>query len=86
MPWVADGLDVDGVDASADMIAGCREAAERVGRNPALYVQPLHRLDLPRRYGAIILCGGFGLGATRDQDLEGLRRLSAHLLPGGVVA
>ena len=27
VPWVVDGLDVDGVDASADMIAGCRDAA-----------------------------------------------------------
>ena len=86
MPWVADGLEVDGVDASADMIAGCREAARRVGRNPALYVQPLHLLDLPRRYGAIVICGGFGLGATRQQDLEGLRRLFDHLRPGGVLA
>jgi SAM-dependent methyltransferase len=86
VPWVAAGLDVDGVDASADMIAGCREAARRFGRNPALYVQPLHRLDLPRRYGAIVVCGGFGLGATREQDLEGLRRMYAHLRPGGVLA
>ena len=86
VPWVADGLDVDGVDASADMIAGCREAARRVGRNPNLYVQPMHLLDLPRRYGAIIMCGGFGLGATHAQDREGLHRLFAHLRPGGVLA
>jgi SAM-dependent methyltransferase len=86
VPWVAAGLDVDGVDASADMIACCREAAERVGRSPALYVQPLHGLDLPRRYGSIVVCGGFGLGATRAQDVEGLRRLFAHLEPGGLLA
>jgi SAM-dependent methyltransferase len=86
VPWVAAGLDVDGVDASADMIARCREAAERVGRSPALHVQPLHRLDLPRRYGSIVVCGGFGLGATRAQDVEGLHRLFAHLEPGGLVA
>ena len=86
VPWVAAGLDVDGVDASADMIAGCREAAQRLGLNPALYVQPLHLLDLPRRYGAIIVCGGFGLGATREHDVDGLHRLYAHLHPGGVLA
>ncbi len=86
VPWVADGLDVDGVDASADMIAACQEAAARVGRSPSLYVQPLHRLDLPRRYGAIVVCGSFGLGATRQHDAEGLRRLLAHLEPSGVLA
>ena len=65
VPWLDAGLDVDGVDVSADMIAWCREAAKRVGRSPALYVQPLHRLDIPRRYRCIVLCGGFGLGTTR---------------------
>ena len=86
VPWVADGLDVDGVDPSADMIDACRAAARAVGREPALYVQPTHRLDLPRRYGAVIMCGSFGLGVTRAQDLEGLRRVRAHLRPGGLLA
>jgi SAM-dependent methyltransferase len=86
VPWVADGLDVDGVDASPDMIAACRERARRVGREPGLHVQPVHRLDLPRRYGAVVMCGGFGLGGSRDQDREGLRRMFAHLRPGGMLA
>src|SRR3954447_16616053 len=72
VPWVAAGLDVDGVDASPDMIPHCRRAADRVGRSPALYVQPLHGLNIPRRYGCIVVCGGFGLGATREQDVEAL--------------
>ena len=86
VPWVADGLDVDGVDASADMISACRDAARAAGRTPALYVQPTHRLDLPRRDGAIVMCGALGLGVTREQELEGLRRVRAHLRPGGVLA
>lgn len=86
VPWLADGLDVDGVDASADMIEECRVAARAAGHEPALYVQPTHRLDLPRRYGAVVNCGSFGLGGTRDDDAEGLRRVRAHLVPGGVLA
>jgi SAM-dependent methyltransferase len=86
VPWVIDGLDVDGVDVSADMIAVCREAASVAGCQPALYVQPTHLLDLPRRYGSIIMCGSLGLGVTRQQDLEGLRRLRAHLRPEGILA
>jgi len=85
VPWVADGLDVDGVDASADMIARCGEAAQRQGRTPNLYVQPLHALDLPRRYGAIVVCGGFGLGVSRTADFTALRRLFDHVRPGGVL-
>jgi SAM-dependent methyltransferase len=86
VPWVADGLDVDGVDASADMIEACRAAARAVGCDPNLYVQPTHRLDLARRYRTIISCGAFGLGGSRADDAEGLRRLRAHLTPGGVLA
>jgi SAM-dependent methyltransferase len=85
-PWVAAGLDVDGVDASADMIDACRSAARAVGREPGLYVQPTYRLDLPRRYGAIVSCGTFGLGGSRADDIEGLRRVLEHLEPGGVLA
>ena len=86
VPWVATGLDVDGVDASADMIDACRDAARTAGCEPALYVQPTHRLDLPRRYRTIVNCGAFGLGGSRADDIEGLRRLRGHLLPGGVLA
>lgn len=32
------------------------------------------------------MCGGFGLGATREQDLEALRRFREHLEPGGLPA
>ena len=83
VPWVADGLDVDGVDPSADMIEECRTAAAAAGCEPTLVVQPVHQLNLARRYGAVVMCGSFGLGGTRAQDLEGLRRIRDHLRPGG---
>jgi SAM-dependent methyltransferase len=85
VPWVADGLDVDGCDASADMLARCREAAEAVGASPTLVCQPMHELDLARRYRTIVVCGGLGLGSTREQDQEALGRLHDHLEPGGVL-
>ncbi len=40
VPWVEAALDVDGVDASADMIAACRDAAQTVGCNPACTSSP----------------------------------------------
>ena len=42
-------------------------------------------LDPPRRYGSIVACGVFGLGSTRAQDDEALRRLRAALEPGGTL-
>ena len=83
VPYVRDGLDVDGTDVSVDMLEHCRQAAAAVGAAPTLVAQANHELDLPRRYGTIVCCGGFGLGATRDQDREGLGRVLAHLEPGG---
>ncbi len=85
LPYLRAGLDVDGCDVSADMVARCREAAEREGLTPNLYVQAMHELDLPRRYRTVFVCGGLGLGSTREQDREGIRRLHDQLEPGGLL-
>jgi SAM-dependent methyltransferase len=85
VPYLRAGLDVDGCDVSADMVALCREKAEREGLSPTLFVQPMHALDAPRAYRTIYVCGAFGLGSTREQDLEALRRFRAQLEPGGVL-
>ena len=85
LPYLRDGLDVDGCDVSPDMLGHCREAAAREGLEPNLYAQAMHELDLPRRYRTVYVCGGFGLGSTREQDVEGLRRLHDHLEPGGLL-
>jgi SAM-dependent methyltransferase len=85
VPWLQAGIDVDGCDASADMVGLCRERARREGFEPTLFVQPLHGLDPPRRYGSIVVCGVFGLGSTRAEDEEALRRLHACLEPGGTL-
>ncbi|MFP6640549.1 MAG: class I SAM-dependent methyltransferase [Myxococcota bacterium] len=85
LPFLHAGLDVDGSDASADMLELCRTRAESEGLSVNLYPQPMHALKLPRRYRTIVICGAFGLGGTRDHDLEGLRRIRAHLEPGGTL-
>ena len=85
LPYLRAGLDVDGCDVSADMIAVCREKATREGLSPNLYVQPMHELDLPRTYRTIFVCGAFGLGSNRDQDLQALQRFHEYLEPGGTL-
>jgi SAM-dependent methyltransferase len=86
LPWLREGLDVDGCDVSEDMLAECRRLAAAEGLDPTLHRQALHELDLPRRYRTIVCCGTFGLGSTREQDAEALRRLHDHLEPGGLLA
>ncbi len=85
LPYLAAGLDADGCDISPDMLALCRARADREGLSPRLYAQAMHELDLPRSYRTVFVCGGFGLGGSRRNDGEALRRIYAHLDPGGML-
>ena len=85
LPYLRAGLDVDGCDVSEDMIALCRERAEREGLAPTLFVQPMHELAPPRSYRTIVVCGGFALGSDRAQELQALERFYEHLEPGGTL-
>ena len=75
------GFDVDGCDASADMV----ERARRRAPDATLWVSRLHELDPPRHYTTIVVCGVFGLGSTREQDEQAIARLRHALLPGGTL-
>ena len=85
--YLAAGLDVDGVDTSADMLAICRQkAGERGLPEPRLYQQGMQALDLARRYQTIYIpCGSFVLLTDRNDAWEALRRFYAHLEPGGML-
>jgi SAM-dependent methyltransferase len=85
IPLLRKGFDVDGSDLSPDMLARCRDVAEREGLAPDLYEQATHELDLPRTYRTIYMCGSFGLGGNPDHDREALGRLYDLLEPGGLL-
>lgn len=85
LPWLRAGFDVDGCDVSADMVGLCRARAQHEGFDPTLLIQPLHELKPPRRYRTIVACGVFGLGSTRAQDQEALRRFHLWLESGGTL-
>lgn len=79
------GLEVDGCDVSADMLGHCARRAAAEGLSPRLFEQRMSALSLPRRYRTIVICQSFGVGTTRAEDLEGLRRIQSHLEPGGTL-
>lgn len=81
VPLRSEGFDVDGCDASADMIERCRRRAP----DATLWVSTLHDLDPPRPYASIVCSGVLGLGTTRDQDIRAVGRLHDALLPGGTL-
>ncbi len=80
------GIDIDGVDVSADMLAICRRKAARDGLSPALYQQPMEDLDLPRRYATIIVpSSSFQLVVDLADAVATLAGLRRHLEPGGTL-
>ena len=86
LPYLQAGLDVDGCDYSEDMLAVCRERAEREGLSPRLYAQSMHELDLPRRYRTIYATGVIGLGGSQRLTMQAMQRCYEHLRQGGTFA
>ena len=81
----ASGLDVEGLDASADMLDRCRQAAEQRGLDVTLHLAGMEDMDLGRRYRSIYLAGAtFNLLVDDDTAGAALARIAAHLEPGGV--
>lgn len=87
IPLLAEGYDVDGIDISADMVTRAREAASSAGLDvdDRLAVQAFDALDRPRRYGLAFSIGSFAIGSSAVRDARALRRIHAHLRPGGAV-
>ncbi len=87
LPLLADGLDVDGVDISADMIDRLRENAESAGIDVGgrLAVQAFDELRRPRAYAVVFSVGSFAIGGDRQRDATALRRAYEHLRPDGVL-
>jgi SAM-dependent methyltransferase len=86
LPLLAAGIDVDGIDASAEMLAACRRHAAARGLAPSLHAAALERLALPRRYAlAFVASGSIGLLGHGDALDGALVRLREHLAPGGTL-
>lgn len=78
------GIDVEGVDSSADMLARCRRAAATQDLDVVLHHQRMEDLNLPRRYRSIFLAGAtFNLLIDDDTAARALARIHAHLAEGG---
>ena len=84
LPYLRDGLQIEGVDSSAEMLAICRQKAERYAVTPVLHQQPMQALELPRKYSTIFIpyCS-FQILSRREEAFEALRRFRAHLEPAG---
>lgn len=86
LDYLAMGIDIDGVDNSPEMLALCRQKAGALGLAPVLYEQSMETLVLPHRCRTILIpSSSLQLVIEPAQVDEALRRLHAHLLPGGAL-
>lgn len=87
LDYLAQGIDVDGVDISPEMISLCRRNAEKKGLKPALYVQNMTELNLPRKYKTVLVpSSSIQLLLEPGLPLQAIKRFYDHLEPGGVLA
>ncbi len=86
LDYLQDGLDVDGVDNSPEMLALCAEKAGQMGLAPALFAQQMESLDLPRRYRTILVpSSSFQLVTSLESARRAIQHLHDHLEPGGAL-
>ncbi len=80
----AQGLDVEGLDSSPDMLERCRANAAARGLSVTLHLQAMQDMELRRRYRSIYLAGpSFNLLVDDDTAWRALARIRAHLEPDG---
>lgn len=86
LDYLAEGIDIEGVDNSPEMLAICKRKAYKLGLNPVLHEQYMEALALPRLYRTILIPSS-SLQLVIDPNMAQLavERLTSHLIAGGVL-
>ena len=86
LDYLSQGIDIDGVDISPEMISLCKQNAERKGLKPNLYIQSMTELNLPRKYRTILVpSSSIQLLLEPGLPLQAMKRFYDHLEPGGAL-
>ncbi|HEX2674244.1 MAG TPA: class I SAM-dependent methyltransferase, partial [Polyangiaceae bacterium] len=84
LPLLVRGFDVEGCDASPQMLAACRARAQELGLQPALKEERLDQLTNERRFALIFIpSGSFCLITDETAVLSSLLRIRERLAPNG---
>ena len=87
LDFLQQGIDIDGIDNSPDMLALLKQKAEKSNVQPNVYQQEMHNLSLPRRYQTILVpSSSFQLLLDPALPPLAMGSFYEHLLPGGVLA
>ncbi len=87
LDYLSQGIDIDGVDISPEMLEQCQRKAELLGLTPTLYESGMENLNLPRPYMTILVpSSSFQLVVDGSMAKIVMERFFTHLLPGGILA
>lgn len=84
IPLLEAGHDVEGFDASPEMLAICRENCEAAGLTPRLSQAQFEKFSCDRDFAAIVMpAGSFHLITSFEVAITVLERFYAYLAPSG---
>ncbi|PWW08718.1 methyltransferase family protein [Paenibacillus cellulosilyticus] len=83
IPFMQNGVHIEGFDISEDMLQACREKARRLNLQPLIHHQTIEEFDSPRPYDLIMIpFGSFSLLPNELVD-RSLVNMRAALKPDG---
>jgi ubiquinone/menaquinone biosynthesis C-methylase UbiE len=84
--YLSQGVDIDGVDISPEMLNICQQKIDDLGLKANLYESAMESMHLPRQFRTIIVpSSSFQLVLDPKQAHRAIKNLYAHLLPGGTL-
>jgi len=86
LDFLQQGIDIDGIDNSPDMLARLYQKAKKVNLHPTVHQQEMDKLELPRKYQTILVpSSSFQLLLDASLPSIVMQRFYEHLLSGGVL-
>jgi ubiquinone/menaquinone biosynthesis C-methylase UbiE len=86
LDFLAEGVAMEGLDVSPEMLRLCADKAQRRGLTPCLHPVAIEAMALPRRYRTIIASSSVLQLITGKRAVRyAMARLYDHLVPGGAL-
>lgn len=86
LDYMSQGIDIDGLDNSPEMLALCRQKAMEMGLKPSLFEGSMETMHLARRYRTIIVpSSSFQLLLEESHAKQAIQGFFDHLLAGGTL-
>ena len=84
LDFLNQGIDIDGVDNSPEMLELLRRKAAQADLQPRIYHQVMEGLSLTRNYQLILVpSSSFQLLLEPEKPAQAMQRFYEHLIPGG---